>query len=80
MVLDASLLSAQQLKRRIKGKWSNPGRKSGALPYLRVDSYRKGSLRVAPDCGRKLTYFTILEVNEKKEKYQKVIKKKQSNS
>ena len=30
MVLDASLLNAQQLKRRIKGKWRNPGK--GVMP------------------------------------------------
>ena len=31
MVLDASLLNAQQLKGRVKGKWRNPGK--GLVPF-----------------------------------------------
>jgi len=36
-------------KGRNKGKWSNPGRKSGALPYLRVVAIERGAFGLPPD-------------------------------
>ena len=36
MVLDDSLLNTQHYKAGIKGKWSNPGKRVGALPYALI--------------------------------------------
>ena len=54
MVLDASLLNTQHYKVRIKGK-VEPSREGVApSPTSWCSSYRKGSLRVTLDYGRKL--------------------------
>ena len=58
MVLDTSLLNTQQYKVYIKGKVGQSREKSWALPTPRCSSYWKGSLLVALDNGRQLTYST----------------------
>ena len=59
MVLDASLLSTQHYKVRIKGKVEQS--RKGVVPYPThwCSSYRKGSLRVTLDYGRQLYFFFI---------------------
>ena len=49
MVLDASLLNAQQYKVRIKGNWSNPGKGVTPSTKPRYRSNRKGSLQILLD-------------------------------
>ena len=58
IVLDASLLSTQHYKVRIKGKVEQSRKGVAPSPTHWCSSYRKGSLRVTLDCGRQL-YFTI---------------------
>ena len=57
MVLDASLLSTQHYKVRIKGKVEQSRKGVAPSPTHWCSSYRKGSLRVTLDYGRQL-YFT----------------------
>ena len=57
MVLDASLLSTQHYKVRIKGKVEQSRKGVGPSPTHWCSSYRKGSLRVTLDYGRQI-YFT----------------------
>ena len=59
MVLDASLLSTQHYKVRIKGKVEQSRKGVAPSPTHWCNSYRKGSLRVTLDYGRQL-YFTLL--------------------
>ena len=59
IVLDATLLNTQYYKEMIKGKWSNPGKGLTPSPTHWCRSYRKGSLRVTIDYGRRL-YFTFI--------------------
>ena len=59
MVLDASLLSTQHYKVRIKGKVEQSRKGVAPSPTHWCSSYRKGSLRVTLDYGRQL-YFTYL--------------------
>ena len=58
MVLDASLLSTQHYKVRIKGKVEQSRKGVAPSPTHWCSSYRKGSLRVTPDYGCQL-YFTL---------------------
>ena len=48
-----SAYNAQQLNRRVKVKWRNPGK--GVAPF--PTAIGKGSFRIALDCDRKLTYL-----------------------
>ena len=57
MVLDASLLSTQHYKVRIKGKVEQSRKGVAPSPTHWCSSYRKGSLRITLDYGRQL-YFT----------------------
>ena len=59
MVLDASLLSTQHYKVRIKGKVEQSRKGVAPSPTHWCSSYRKGSLRVTLDYGRQL-YFTYV--------------------
>ena len=59
MVLDASLLSTQHYKVRIKGKVEQSRKGVAPSPTHWCSSYRKGSLRVTLDYGRQL-YLLIL--------------------
>ena len=59
MVLDASLLSTQHYKVRIKGKVEQSRKGVAPSPTHWCSSYRKGSLRVTLDYGRQL-YFTLV--------------------
>ena len=59
MVLDASLLSTQHYKVRIKGKVEQSRKWVAPSPTHWCSSYRKGSLRVTLDYGRQLTYIHI---------------------
>ena len=52
MVLDASLLTTQQYKVRIKGKVENPGKGVAPSPTPRCSIYWKVSFLVALDYGR----------------------------
>ena len=61
MVLDASLLSNQQFKIRINGKWSNLGKGVAISSKHRFSSYLKRSLHVALNYGRK-TYLTYIYI------------------
>ena len=64
MVLDASLLSTQHYKVRIKGKVEQSRKGVAPSPTHWCSSYRKGSLRVTLDYGRQLYFFTyIVEVS-----------------
>ena len=56
MVLDASLLSTQHYKVRIKGKVEQSRKGVAPSPTHWCSSYQKGSLRVTLDYGRQL-YF-----------------------
>ena len=58
MVLDASLLSTQHYKVRIKGKVEQSMEGVAPSPTHWCSSYRKGSLRVTLDYGRQL-YFLL---------------------
>ena len=60
MVLDASLLSTQHYKVRIKGKVEQSRKGVAPSPTHWCSSYRKGSLRVTLDYGRQL-FFILLE-------------------
>ena len=62
MVLDASLLSTQHYKVRIKGKVEQSRKGVAPSPTHWCSSYRKGSLRVTLDYGRQL-YFTYYFIN-----------------
>ena len=59
MVLDASLLSTQHYKVRIKGKVEQSRKGVAPSPTHWCSGYRKGSLRVTLDYGRQLTYIVI---------------------
>ena len=59
MVLDAALLNTQHCKERIKGKVEQSRERSSAPPTPWCSSYRKRSLPVALDFGRKLHYIYI---------------------
>ena len=59
MVLDASLLSTQHYKVRIKGKVEQSRKGVAPSPTHWCSSYQKGSLRVTLDYGRQL-YFTYM--------------------
>ena len=61
MVLDASLLSTQHYKVRIKGKVEQSRKGVVPSPTHWCSSYRKGSLRVTLDYGRQL-YLLIPSV------------------
>ena len=65
MVLDASLLSTQHYKVRIKGKVEQSRKGVAPSPTHWCSSYRKGSLRVTLDYGRQL-YLLIILKNKKK--------------
>ena len=67
MVLDASLLSTQHYKVRIKGKVEQSRKGVAPSPKHWCSSYRKGSLRVTLDYGRQL-YFTYSDPNNKRNK------------
>ena len=58
MVLDTSLLNAQQYKVCIKGKVEQSRERSHALPNTRCSSYWKGSPQVTLHYGRQL-YFLL---------------------
>ena len=58
MVLDASLLSTQHYKVRIKGKVEQSRKGVAPSPTHWCSSYRKGSLRVTLDYGRQLYLHT----------------------
>ena len=60
MVLDASLLSTQHYKVRIKGKVEQSRKGVAPPPTHWCSSYRKGSLRVTLDYGRQL-YLLMLK-------------------
>ena len=60
MVLDASLLSTQHYKVRIKGKVEQSRKGVAPSPTHWCSSYRKGSLRVTLDYGRQLYLLTCL--------------------
>ena len=62
MVLDASLLSTQHYKVRIKGKVEQS--RKGVVPYPThwCSSYRKGSLRVTLDYGRQLYFYLYIYI------------------
>ena len=62
MVLDASLLSTQYYKVRIKGKVEQSRKGVAPSPTHWCSSYRKGSLRVTLDYGRQL-YLLIYIYN-----------------
>ena len=59
MVLDASLLSTQHYKVRIKGKVEQSRKGVAPSPTHWCSSYRKGSLRVTLDYGRQLYLLYI---------------------
>ena len=61
MVLDASLLSTQHYKVRIKGKVEQSRKGVAPSPTHWCSSYRKGSLRVTLDYGRQL-YLLLFTV------------------
>ena len=61
MVLDASLLSTQHYKVRIKGKVEQSREGVAPSPTHWCSSYRKRSLRVTIDYGRQL-YFTYIYI------------------
>ena len=60
MVLDASLLSTQHYKVRIKGKVEQSRKGVAPSPTHWCSSYRKGSLRVTLDYGRQLYLLYII--------------------
>ena len=60
MVLDASLLSTQHYKVRIKGKVEQSRKGVAPSPTHWCSSYRKGSLRVTLDYGRQLYLLTVI--------------------
>ena len=60
MVLDASLLSTQHYKVRIKGKVEQSRKGVAPSPTHWCCSYRKGSLRVTLDYGRQLYLLIII--------------------
>ena len=60
MVLDASLLNIQHYKVRSRVKWRSPGKGVAPSPTPWSSSYRKGSLRVTLDYGRRLYFTTLL--------------------
>ena len=62
MVLDASLLSTQHYKVRIKGKVKQSRKGVAPSPTHWCSSYRKRSLRVTLDYGRQL-YFLLTLIN-----------------
>ena len=64
MVLDASLLSTQHYKVRIKGKVEQSRKGVAPSPTHWCSSYRKGSLRVTLDYGRQLYLLRCLLVGE----------------
>ena len=57
MVLDASLLSTQHYKVRIKGKVEQSRKGVAPSPTHWCSSYRKGSLRVTLNYGRQLYFY-----------------------
>ena len=60
MVLDASLLSTQHYKVRIKGKVEQSRKEVAPSPTHWCSSYRKGSLRVTLDYGRQLFIYIYI--------------------
>ena len=62
MVLDASLLSTQHYKVRIKGKVEQSRKGVAPSPTHWCSSYRKGSLRVTLDYGRQLYFYLSLAI------------------
>ena len=60
MVLDASLLSTQHYKVRIKGKVEQSRKGVAPSPTHWCSSYRKGSLRVTLDYGRQLYFICLM--------------------
>ena len=65
MVLDASLLSTQHYKVRIKGKVEQSRKGVAPSPTHWCSSYRKGSLRVTLDYGRQLYFYFTVFVDKK---------------
>ena len=61
MVLDASLLSTQHYKVRIKGKVEQSRKGVAPSPTHWCSNYRKGSLRVTLDYGRQQQSKSLLE-------------------
>ena len=59
MVLDASLLSTQHYKVRIKGKVEQSRKGVAPSPTHWCSSYQKGSLRVTLDYGRQFTSVIV---------------------
>ena len=74
MVLDASLLSTQHYKVRIKGKVEQSRKGVAPSPTHWCSSYRKGSLRVTLDYGRQL-YFLHIHTNIAEEPNDFIIEK-----
>ena len=68
MVLDASLISTQHYKVRIKGKVEQSRKGVAPSPTHWCSSYRKGSLRVTLDYGRQLYLLTFVDVSNELEK------------
>ena len=60
VVIDTSLLSTQQYKLRIKGTVEQSREKCSAPPTPQCSSYWNGSLLVALDYGRQLSFFFTL--------------------
>ena len=60
MVLDASLLSTQHYKVRIKGKVEQSRKGVAPSPTHWCSSYRKGSLRVTLDYDRQLYFYLLI--------------------
>ena len=68
MVLDASLLSTQHYKVRIKGKVEQSRKGVAPSPTHWCSSYRKGSLRVTLDYGRQLYLYIYIYTHTHMEK------------
>ena len=60
MILDATLLSTQYYKVRIKVKWSNPGNGVAPSPTPWCSSYWKGSRQITLDYVHQLYFFFFL--------------------
>ena len=64
MVLDASLLSTQHYKVRIKGKVEQSRKGVAPSPTHWCSSYRKGSLRVTLDYGRQQQHMSVIQLSK----------------